>query len=226
MHSNHPVRRADRLIGLFDRPVAGVEATGVISESVLHPEEIRFVERAIEKRRLEFAAGRLCARLALAEIGFDDAPLRVGEKRSPAWPRGAFGSITHARGYCGAVAAPSTDFAGIGVDAELRGRLGPRLWRSTCTEAEIGWLESLPEPQRNEMATVIFSAKEAFYKCQFCVTRDWLGFHDVTLEIGEGEFRVELHREIEAFRGRTLPLSGRYFIGDEHVFAGIAVEPE
>ena len=35
----------------------------------LHPEEVAAVQHAAEKRRRDFAAGRFCARAALAQLG-------------------------------------------------------------------------------------------------------------------------------------------------------------
>src|SRR5258706_16095138 len=46
------------------------------------------------------------------------------------------------------------------------------LWRSICTPSETAWLGSLPDSERLAAATLIFSAKEAFYKCQFALTQE------------------------------------------------------
>ena len=47
--------------------------------SLLAPEEAAIVANAVPKRVGEFAAGRLCARRALAELGMSRA--------FPSWPR-------------------------------------------------------------------------------------------------------------------------------------------
>ena len=44
------------------------------SPDVLEAEQ-PFVEKAVEKRRREFSAGRICARQALRELGCADAPI-------------------------------------------------------------------------------------------------------------------------------------------------------
>jgi 4'-phosphopantetheinyl transferase EntD len=218
---DHSIRPADRLTRLFDRPVAAFEVCGTASPAWLHPAEAVHVAQAVEKRRIEFAGGRRCAREALVALGGPGVALAIGEDRAPAWPAGFVGSITHTRGYCGAVAAPVATYAGIGVDVESRRRLRRELERRVCTEPELRWLDDMDENGRADMATVVFSAKEAFYKCQFCVTRTWLGFHDARLDVGPGTFRVEVLKPLPALDG--VHLEGRFHVGDGHVFTGIGM---
>jgi 4'-phosphopantetheinyl transferase EntD len=208
------VRSAERLLSLFAGEVVGFEARAPIPTELLYPEEADFVRNAVEKRRLEFAAGRLCARHALAELDVRDFPLRVGEKRFPRWPEGIVGSITHTRGYCAAVAARRSHYEGIGIDVEGRGRLERKLEAHICTAAERRWLDGLPPSERQDMATVIFSAKEAFYKSQYCLTRSWLGFRDASIEVVGDRFEIALHKPLPLFSERDAPLLGRFANGD------------
>ncbi len=215
------LRPANRAMALFSGGVVGWETCGPAPEAQLHPGEAELVRNAVERRRQEFAGGRLCARRALAELDIFDFPLLVAENRFPIWPEEVVGSISHTRGYCGAVAARRSDYDGLGIDVELRGRLNRKLESRICTEEERSWLASLPESERGDMATVLFSAKEAFYKCQYCVTRQWLGFHDASLKIGADSFEVQLLKPIPYFRERAEPLTGHFAVAGEHVFAGI-----
>src|SRR5215470_6495909 len=66
--------------------VIAVECWGFGCEQDLLPEEARHVEKAVPKRRLEFAAGRRCARLALARLGLPPGPILAGADRAPCWP--------------------------------------------------------------------------------------------------------------------------------------------
>ena len=220
------VRSAERLTALLAGDVVGFEVSAPVPAELLHPEEAAFVRNAVEKRRLEFAGGRLCARHALAELDVHDFPLCVGENRFPRWPEGIVGTITHTQGYCAALAARRSRYQGIGVDVERRDRLDRKLESHICTAAERRWLDRLPASQRPDMATVIFSAKEAFYKCQYCVTRSWLGFHDASIEIDGNRFEIALHKSLPLLGERTIPFTGRFAIGDEHVFAAIAIDAD
>ena len=217
------LRPASRLMSLFPGDVVGFETCAPVPESQLHPDEAQLVSGAIEKRRQEFAGGRLCARSALAELGIVDFPLLIGERRFPAWPGEVVGSITHTRDYCASVVARRSHYRGIGVDVELRGRLGRKLESQICTDEERGWLDGLPDSARGEAATVLFCAKEAFYKCQYCVTRAWLGFHDATVKIDGDSFEVVLLEPISELDPAGQRHVGRFSIGQQHVFAAIGL---
>jgi 4'-phosphopantetheinyl transferase EntD len=192
---------------------------------VLLADAILLLCLAPAKRRRQFAAGRLCARSALATFGVSDFPLLVGDDRFPSWPAEAIGSITHAEGFVGAAVAARSVVADIVIDVESRGRVQPRLWKRICRESEIRWLRTLPEARQMEMATVIFSAKEAFYKCQYCLSRSWLGFHDVALEIEDGAFEVELLKPVPQLAGYASALGGRFEIEADLVATGISLPP-
>jgi 4'-phosphopantetheinyl transferase EntD len=180
--SGNPANLSAPLAELFPPGVVAAELRSPVGADLLLPEEARGCEAFAPKRLGEFAAGRVCARRALAELGYGGFALRRGADRYPIWPDGIVGSITHTRGFCGAAVAPYGATRGVGLDAE-RGAIGPELWPQICTDAEIAWLDSLPEPNRAIAAAVIFSAKEAFYKCQFGVGGKWLEFHDIEIEI-------------------------------------------
>jgi 4'-phosphopantetheinyl transferase EntD len=182
--SGSPASLSPRLAELFPSGVVAAELSSPVGADVLLPEEARGCESFAPRRLGEFAAGRVCARRALAELGFGRFALRRGADRYPIWPDGIVGSITHTRGFCGAAVAPYGVLRAVGLDAE-RGTVGPELWPQICTAAEIAWLGSLPEPDRAIAAAVIFSAKEAFYKCQYGIGGEWLEFHDIAIEIRE-----------------------------------------
>ena len=77
-----------------------------------------------------------------------------------------------------------------------------------------------------EMATVLFSAKEAFYKCQYALTRNWLGFEDVIVEAGENEFSVSVcdPQATSAFAHHAY--RGKFAIDGSRVVCGIAFQRE
>lgn len=175
------------LSSLFPAGIAVAETRQPGDPALLYPEEAEHVAKAIAKRAGEFAAGRLCARRALERLGVRDFPLKMGEDRRPLWPAGIVGSITHTHGFYGAVAARAAQVRSIGVDAEMIGRVGRHLWPKVCTAAETAWLERLPGPEQLRLGALIFSAKEAFYKCQYGLTRAWVGFHDVELDPVAGD---------------------------------------
>jgi 4'-phosphopantetheinyl transferase EntD len=162
--------------------------------ALLHPAERSLVERAIPKRRREFAVGRQLARKLLGELGFEPQPLLRGSDRAPRWPAGVVGAISHDARECVAAVARIGRIRGVGLDVEPREELEPRLWRAICTEGEceraLTGSDPLPAGLR---ARAIFSAKESLYKCLH-PTFGWpVGFHDV---------EVALDWETRSFRAR------------------------
>ena len=195
---------------------------------LLLPEEAVHLAQAVPKRVREFAAGRLCARRALAEFGIVDCPIRVAGDRQPIWPEAMVGSITHTAGFCAAVAAERQYTHALGLDSEVAGDVIVELWPRICAPIEIEWVESLPAPQRPAAVTLIFSAKEAFYKCQYSVVGERLNFHDVSVEARgwgslDGGFRIHAARHIALCAHASFPLQGRYLFHQEWLTAGISM---
>lgn len=144
----------------------------------LFPEELEFVAHAVEKRRLEFARGRQCARAALRRLGLPQPALPVGSNREPLWPRGVVGSITHTRDFCAAAVGRQSAYDGIGIDLEPAEPLEPAVAERVASAREMTHLVGMSPLLA---ARLVFSAKESFYKCQFYRTRKWLGFSDVAI---------------------------------------------
>ena len=156
----------------------------------LFPDESNIVANAVEKRQLEFAKGRQCARAALRRLGVSDRPLLVGSQREPLWPPGVTGSISHTVGLCAAAVGWETRHRGIGIDVEQAEALQPQVAERVASRHEMAALPSLPPLL---VARLVFSAKESFYKCQFYQTRRWLDFFDVTITLqANGAFEARL----------------------------------
>ena len=157
--------------------------------------------KAVPKRRAEFLAGRYCADQSLRLFGaHGGAPLAANPDRSPVWPAGFVGSITHTGTYAAAVVARASSCRGIGIDTEniVEGNTADRLKGLIMTPEE---LESL---QRVESAlsfaqifTLVFSAKESLYKCLRPIVGTFFGFHSASC------VELRCHSEVQG----TLTLS-------------------
>jgi 4'-phosphopantetheinyl transferase EntD len=212
---------------LFPPRIRGAECSRPEEAEPLFPEEEASITRAVEKRRNEFALGRTAAREALGALGIPRGALPQNADRSVAWPDSAWGSITHTDGLCAAVAARREHAAGVGLDAELKDRVTARLWHMIATERECASLSApTDEPKQLLRAALLFSAKEAFYKAQFCVSRSWVGFHDVETDFDDqGGFAVRLLKSVgEHFAEGTL-FTGRFAVLERHVVTGLVISP-
>lgn len=223
----NPARHAPALARLFGPEVAASELRGVCEPQLLLREELRCVSRARLPRRQEFAAGRVCARHAMAQLGIMGYALGMAADRQPEWPPGLVGSITHTQGYCGAVVAERRRMRSVGLDAEVVADVTPNLWPRICAPSERAWLGTLPAGSAQRAAALIFAAKEAYYKCQFPLTGEALGFLDVTVRCDDlaadhGQFSMLPQRAIELDRSYPPP-SGRFRFHEGYVCAGVAV---
>ena len=191
------------------------------------PAEAVSVQKAVAKRVNEFAAGRVCARQALAAFGVTAIALRQAPDRQPVWPPGFVGSITHTSGLCAAAVAPCSKFCALGLDSERSGAPTVDIWSTLCRAEELRWVESLPLEQRPPAITLLFSAKEAVYKCQYPVTGEWLDFHDLRIEVADwgqplGRFLVTATRPIKLAERGALP-QGRYVFHEEFVSTALCI---
>ena len=204
--------------------VQGAERFMPAEAEPLFPEELANISHAVEKRRVEFALGRTCAREALSRLSVPRMPLLQLPDRSVSWPVGFIGSITHADGYVAAVAASEHELRGLGIDAEHKTRVEERLWKHIATEREIDWFKSSEDEElRRLWASSLFSAKEAFYKAQYCISRAWVGFHDVELTMAADSFEIELTVDVERLAPRGTRYRGRYVIAGDYVVSAVSI---
>jgi 4'-phosphopantetheinyl transferase EntD len=169
--------------GLF-----GAEITDHGQAMELHPGEAHHVTQSGDSRRRDFALGRHCARAALAQAGHYAV---IGRQASgaPLWPPGFTGSITHTRGYAAALAAPTDCYRAIGLDAERIGGVTEDLFPRLFTPTERALLEN---PQTRDLtATILFSAKEAFFKTGHAGPH--LMFQQVAIELEGDSFLANGH---------------------------------
>ncbi len=184
----------------------------------LWPQEEAAVVNAVDKRRREFAVGRNLARTLIAELGFSPAPIPRSADRSPAWPTGVTGSITHTDEVVVVAVARATETSGFGVDIEGSGPLDEALWPYVLTQEEVVRLG--PAPGR--LAKVVFSAKEAFYKAQHPHTGALLDFLDVELclDVETRRFAVSVRHPAGALLPVPLPQGAWAEVGG-HVLTAV-----
>lgn len=216
-------------------PVAAQAAATSVSlegspslEDLLYPVERAAVANAVPKRVREFAAGRNCARRALASLGAAPIAIPMGKDRAPVWPSGYVGSISHSHGVCCAVAARREHVEAIGVDVELASPLSDELANRVCRRDELDHVSDLPALAKGDWFKLVFSAKETLYKCYYPLARSFLDFQDVSIR-----FALDPgSRSTGTFRGnlvvdRAWPfagaLEGRFRAACDVVSTGAAV---
>lgn len=199
-HALHTLRQrlSERLGNGF-----GIACTGVDGDPQrLYPEEFAAVRQAVARRQREYAAGRQAARQAMMDIGWPPMAIPSASDRSPVWPEGLVGSISHTNRSCVAVVCPSHQVCGIGVDLEYDLPMNDDLWSTICTPEELAWVAAQDASLQGLWVTRMFSAKEAYFKWQYPQTGQMLEFRDVhvALHIQSMSFHVGL---VEVTRART-----------------------
>jgi 4'-phosphopantetheinyl transferase EntD len=195
------------------------------AEAALDPEERSVIEHAVAGRRQEFMAGRLCARQALQQLGVTAGSLPKLPDGSIAWPEGVVGALSHSEIWCGAAVARRSEIAGIGLDIESIARIGEKLWRRILTPEEHGWIAGQPAAEMLQWAALMFSAKEALYKCIAALVQPRIGFMDAVIVPGPPPefFAVRLNEPVAAQLPRGLSLRGRFFFRAGSVFSGLVL---
>lgn len=186
----------------------------------LFPDEIETVVGASRIRRTEFAAGRRAARNALAAASIDPRPLLSGSDGIPDWPCGIVGSISHSPDAALAAVGRKVHYRALGLDIETVARVSLSFAETVATGRERHWLSALADPRQG--LALIFSAKEAWHKCQFVLTRRVFEFQEVEIS-----FAFESQTFEVSAVGRGPPsevLRGRFAVDCEHV-ACLAVLP-
>lgn len=226
-HRENPARLSPLLTRLFPPGVVGTELW--IGGDSSTPAETRRSGDISLERAQEVNAGRLCARRALAELGYAGNLSRVNGNRRPHLPSAVVGSISYAAGMCGAVVANQQQLRAIGLDIERVGHVIPEVWPYICTPEEIAWLATLSEPEQDRCAALIFSAKESFYKCQYSVAQQCIELNDVTLEFffhdaESGWYVVRPRGGMQLPDHGPTPSMGRFEFYRNIVVTGMALE--
>ena len=209
------------LFGLFDDSRVYVLTSAVSDAAIasLSKREAAALTNVVDKRRREFATARALAREGLERFfdvrGFD---LLNAENRSPIWPRGIEGSISHSNTRAW-VALVDAAFGTIGIDGEGRDELKQDLWHLTLLGEEVAYLETLEASIRGRRALALFSAKEALYKAQYPRSGSFMGYLALRVELGEaGLLRCTFQQAVGPF-SKGFVVHGRWVDGNELVTA-------
>ena len=175
--------------------------------------------RAVLKRHRAFSAGRAAARMAMER---PEQSLPMCRDRSPLWPTGICGSISHSDSACLAIAAPLSLYRGLGIDLEPALPLEPALWETVLTAAEQTWLAGLPAAQRGLTAKLIFSAKEAAYKAQYRISEHLFGYDGLDVSFYERTFTIHLTAAIPGFAD-ACGWRGQWQVTDGHLLTLVTI---
>lgn len=154
------------------------------SNEKVHPREMKLANQfKSPKRKAEFLAGRACVQKALNGLEVFKMPVLRQKDRSPHWPFSIIGSISHGAGYAAAISGRAGNgYFGVGLDLEdISREIKTNITRHVLTPSEIErWTAGKGEVC--DEVKIIFSIKEAIYKCFYPKGKIQLGFQDAEIE--------------------------------------------
>ena len=198
-----------------------------VDAAALSVGEEEYLQNATVERRQEFCTGRTCALAALEELGISLPSIGRNGDRTPNWPAGTVGSITHCKNLCAAAVSPMSATRCLGIDAEVNEPLSLDLLERISSHAEQ---QELRSAQRHAGALrftgrTLFSAKESAYKALFPIVGIHFGFEDVELrlDVDDGNFRLVLSQTLQDLAGLEC-LVGRYTTTPSHTITAIHLD--
>lgn len=197
----------------LDAP-SDADLTMLVQSQLALPERL---ETAVLKRRIEFLAGRHCAREAMRAHAPESAEhvIASGENREPLWPAGIVGAISHTSGYAAAAVARAKTLRGVGLDIErwVKPTAPETIGSHIARDGELDALVAQTQWSAPEALTLLFSAKESLYKCLYPEVQRFFGFHDATItriDPQRSTFVARLEVTLTDALGAGLTLEGRY----------------
>jgi len=183
------------------------------------------------RRKREFHAGRQCAYAALRALlgpGEGRWNVAVGEGGAPQWPVGTVGSITHTRVLAAAVVMPSSIAQSLGLDAEhfMTEARAESTARVIASAGELEPLMAMLSHTRAETLTMVFSAKEAIFKCLYPAVRRRFGYDAAAIEhldLAAARFSARLLVTLTPELTAGTVIGGRIAVDAATVFACVHV---
>lgn len=170
-------------VGMLEFDTSNFDSSFFAAEGIQCPAD---VARSVPKRQLEFFYGRLAARAVIDLFGYRGYDVAVGARREPLWPQGLVGSITHTSRFAAAAVGAATDTRGLGIDIKnvVSNDVLCTLLDTAVDADEEAYLRGLT--QRSLLGlpaalTLVYSAKESFFKAAYGSVRRYFNFDAVQL---------------------------------------------
>jgi 4'-phosphopantetheinyl transferase EntD len=147
-------------------------------ERLLRPIELQGLEAATVSVRRASGAGRDLARRLCHQLEYAVDAIPRSPHRSPVWPIGLVGSISHDAEFVAAAVGLSNAVKGLGIDIEPLQQLPAGVMEMIGTKRELEALGGLEFCDK-----VLFCIKEAVFKAVYPRDSIFLDFNDVTVSV-------------------------------------------
>ena len=147
--------------------------------------------------------------------------------RSPVWPQGYVGSITHTDDLLGVAVARRKDFRSVGIDAEaiIQPETTVEIDDLCMSERERSLRDSV-EIDHQTFSSLCFSAKEAFFKCLYPLTGVWFDFQDAEIASFDANLQLlqmRLLQDLDSGFRQGQVFGGAFRCTDRRVYTAFAL---
>lgn len=188
--------------------------------SIPCPQAVRL---ASPKRQAEYLASRWLAGTVFARYGIPDFVLTNNADRSPCWPAGFNGSLSHSAGTAFLLADHQGRLAGCDVESWVSPQTADEITHLLMNEQEKLLLTACALPW-TVAVTVLFSLKESLYKALWPVVRHYIDFMQAEItafdpDTGQASLRLRERLGEELPQGREF--AARFLRTEAQVFSWI-----
>lgn len=139
------------------------------------------IANSTKSRQSEYFYGRYCAAKALNRLNVPGYSIPTGTHRKPIWPSNVKGSITHSKQHAASLVSTDTGLIGVGIDIEqvLSPEKADLISNKVISKTEMQLI--IREHKKsgsgiNALITLVFSAKESYFKAVYEEANRYFGF--------------------------------------------------
>jgi 4'-phosphopantetheinyl transferase EntD len=179
-----------------------------------------------KKRQQEFLLGRFSAKMNFKKnYQYDLADLDFGIDRNPIWPNNFVGSISHSKSYAISAIGLKKELNYLGIDVESISRVNDSIAQKILIDRDIKQIDGF---DLDELYTLIFSAKESFYKALFPKYGKYFGFENAfvnNISIENSTFEISLANDLNDHftMAKFKSIPGKYYIFENHIISLIEI---
>lgn len=173
------------------------------------------------KRQAEYLASRWLAREVFSRYGIQDFILSNAANRSPQWPDGYTGSLSHSGGQIFLLTDPQGRLCGNDVEQIMSSTVAAEITPLLVSPQEQQLLAALPAAPC-QVATLVFTLKESLYKALWPRVRcelDFLQAEVVAIDFQRGNATLQLTETLDRHWQAGDSLHFRFTLCDKRAFS-------
>lgn len=183
----------------------------------------------VAKRRNEYLAGRYCSVRCLQALNAQTTYVGRNSDRSPQWPKGFLGAITHSKGIAASMVAKKHALLGIGLDIEeiVDSNVVQEIASQVISTTEFDIIKSISKEWMSfeQLFTLVFSAKESIFKALYPDVQRFFGFESAELQaVGDSSLRFKLLHSLSPVFVAGYSIQVNYCVDARRVLTWVVID--